>query len=360
MQRALFLAAVLTAVAVPAPAAAQWLGLQTPGLPRNADGSVDMTAPAPVLADGRPDLSGIWYPADATGELFEAEKIQPWARDLMIAHERAFYGDDPRFHCLPSGPGIYPAGRSASGTRRMVHTPAFIAVLNSDLTYRQIFVDGRSLEENPFPTWLGYSVGHWEGDTLVVESNGYNDKTWLNRKGLHHTEQLRITERYRRPDFGHIELEVTYEDPGTFEEPVTASIELRLAADTEILESVCNEDSVGRTYWDGAISQAEENVVEVDAAVLATYVGTYEGTWLGNAIRATVTLEDGGLFLERTPPYSEGGNTASAKSELVALSDNAFECICGLGFTFNLDESGTATELLEVHVSGAWPFRRVR
>ena len=91
-----------------------------------------------------------------------------------------------------------------------------IVFLNEDFTFRQIFMDGRALESNPHPVWMGYSIGRWDGDTLVVESNGYNDKTWVHNEGLPHTERLRITERYRRPDFGHVQIDVTYDDPGAF------------------------------------------------------------------------------------------------------------------------------------------------
>ncbi|MGD2166826.1 MAG: hypothetical protein PVF63_01895, partial [Gammaproteobacteria bacterium] len=159
--------ATLLLAAVVAPAAAQWLDLTTPGLPRTADGALDRAAPAPRTADGRPDLSGIWVPTDFSGSILDSDKIQQWARDEIAAHTSNFFANDPRFHCLPSGPGAYPAGGAYAGTRRIVQQPNFIAVLNADLTYRQIFLDGRELEENPFPTWTGYSVGHWDGDTLV-------------------------------------------------------------------------------------------------------------------------------------------------------------------------------------------------
>ena len=119
---------------------------------------------------------------------------------------------------------------------------AMLAMLESDLTYRQIFMDGRKLEKDPNPTWMGYAVGHWEGDMLVVESNGYNDKTWLDYDGHPHTESLRVTERYRRPDFGHIELEVTLDDPKAYAKPWTVAIKMELTADTEILEMVCDNE----------------------------------------------------------------------------------------------------------------------
>jgi hypothetical protein len=207
---------------------------------------------------------------------------------------------------------------------------------------------------------MGYSAGRWDGDTLIVESNGYNDKTWLTREGLPHTDQLRITERYRRLDYGHMELEITYVDPGTFTEPVQATVDLLLRPDGAMLEVVCNESETGQQHYSGDMSQSEQKVVEVPVEVLEKYVGTYRGIWLGNMITAEVTLEDGELFLKRTPRYSDtGGNTEFDTSALVPQSQNAFDSDFGLGWIFNVDDDGEVTSVSEVHVSGAWPFERV-
>ncbi len=343
------------------PVHAQWFDWQSPIVPRNADGSADMSAPAPRTAAGRADLSGLWVPDDARGSLFDESKIRGWALDAMAAAEDNFYTTDPRFHCLPSGPSSYPAGASVGGTRRIIQNPDIIAVLNPDMTYRQIFMDGRGLEDEPLlPTWMGYSAGRWDGDTLIVESNGYNDKTWLTREGLPHTDQLRITERYRRLDYGHMELEITYVDPGTFTEPVQATVDLVLRPDGAMLEVICNESETGQQHYSGDMSQSEQKVVEVPVEVLEKYVGTYRGTWLGNMITAEVTLEDGELFLKRTPRYSDtGGNTEFDTSPLVPQSQNAFDSDFGLGWIFNVDDDGEVTSVSEVHVSGAWPFERV-
>ena len=353
-------AIVLILATVSVPLSAQWLDLKTPGIPRSADGKVNMNAPTPKTATGRVDLSGRWVPVEATGSLFDTDKIQDWALDAMAAQERDFYRNDPRFNCLPSGPGSYPAGASVGGTRRIVQHPDIVAVLNSEMNYRQIFTDGRKLEDKPWPTWEGYSVGHWEGDTLVVESRGFNDKTWLTREGLPHTDQLQITERYRRPDFGHIDLDITYRDPGTFKEPVTAAIKMEYRADGEILEIVCNESSKGRSHYTGEVKQAETKVVEIPKATLQKYIGTYQGIWLGRLITTEVVVEDGEVVLIRTPRYSDtGGNTDSAKYRLIPQSQTAFDCSCGLGFVFKADADGVVREVSEVHVSGAWPFKRV-
>ncbi len=348
--------AILVLLLSVTPSQAQWLDLRTPLIPRTADGEPDLSAPAPRTADGRPDLSGLWSVRNVTGSLLDETRVHEWARTTMAEHEAGFFLDDPQFQCLPSGPGTL---SQTNVVRRIIQSPTVIAILYSNLTYRQIFTDGRELEPDPLPTWTGYSVGRWDGDTLVVESNGYNDRTWLHARGLPHTERLRVTERYRRVDFGRVEVEVSYEDSDTFDTPLEASFELRFRADDEMLESVCDESSEGRSHWSGDISQAEAQVVEVAPETLARYVGAYEGIWLGNLIRAEVTLEDGELYLLRTPPYRLNANIESEKLPLVALSDTAFECICGLGFIFSGDEGGMATEVAEVHVSGAWPFVRV-
>src|SRR5215472_11194468 len=133
--------------------------------------------------------------------------------------------------------------------KRFLQTPAMIVIFNDDLTYRQIFMDGRALETDPNPSWMGYSVGHWDGDTLVVESNGYNDRTWLDRDGHPHSEALRVTERYRRTDFGHMDIQVTLNDSKVYAKPWTVTLSADFTPDTELGEAVCNESSAGREHW---------------------------------------------------------------------------------------------------------------
>ena len=336
------------------PLAAQWLTLPTPGIPRMADGEPDLSAPAPRFADGHPNLTGLWVSAGVSGDLFDPTKVHEWARTLMTERERRFWEDNPSFLCLPSGPGYLAAG----GRRRIVQSPTVIAFLYSDLAYRQVFMDGRELEPDPLPTWMGYSVGRWNGDTLVVESNGYNDKTWLNRRGLGHTEQLRITERYHRSDFGHMQLEITYEDPGVFDSPLHAVMEMEFAADDELLEAVCNEASEGRSHWGSGVADAEAAAVDVAPEILAEYVGTYRGYWLRNQYTLEVTLEDGALLIQR----NGAGNVQRNGTEnlrLIPRSETTFDCSCGWGYIFTRGDEGMATEVAEVHVSGAWAFRRV-
>jgi len=351
--------AALALLMVTAPLMAQWLSLPTPGIPRTADGEPNLTAPVPRGDDGRPDLTGLWLPQRASGSFLDPANVQPWARALLAEHQDRYYQDDPRFRCLPSGPGILALGGPSAGYRRIVQNPTLIAILRADMTYRQIFMDGRELEPNPLPTWMGYSVGRWDGDMLVVESNGYNDKTWIHRDGLPHTESLRVTERYRRVDFGHIQLEVTFEDPGTFDSPLHAVIDMDLMADNEMLETICNEASETEGRWGGAITEVEDSAMEVAPEILARYAGTYEGSWLRTETTLEVTIEDGALFLLRTPPYAEAEFTGTGRSRLIPTSETAFECSCGLGFIFTAEGDEMATEVSEVHVSGEWIFTRV-
>ena len=355
MQRRL---ATLILLVSTAPVAAQWLTLPTPGIPRTADGEPDISAPVPRAADGHPDLTGLWLPQRASGSVFDPANVQPWARALMVEREDQYYAEDPRFRCLPSGPGILALGGPNAGYRRIVQNPAMIAILHADMSYRQIFMDGRELEPDPLPTWMGYSVGRWDGDTLIVESNGYNDKTWIHRDGLSHTESLRITERYRRLDFGHMQLEVIFEDSGTFDSPLNAVIDLEFQADNEMLETVCNEASENDGRWGGAITDAVEDAVEVAPELLERYVGMYTGIWLGAPTTLEVTLEDGEMFLLRTPPYAEAEFTGTGRSRLIPRSETAFECSCGLGFIFTVDSNERVTAVSEVHVSGEWVFPR--
>ena len=319
-----------------------------------------MGAPVPTTAEGGVDLSGLWVPEDARGSLFDESNIQPGALEVMAEAEASFYTTDPRFHCLPSGPSSYPAGGTVGGTRRILQRSDIIAILNPDMTYRQVFMDGRGLPEPLLPAWMGYSAGRWDGDALIVESNGYSDKTWLTREGLPHTDRLRITERYTRLDYGHMALEITYEDPGTFTRSVQATVDLVLRPDGAMLEVICNESETGQRHYSGEIRQAEEKVVEVRIEVLEQYVGTYQGVWGPNLVTAEVTLEDGQLFLTRTPRYSDtGGNSDSDTSLLIPQSEIAFDSSFGLGWVFNADDDGEITSVSEVHVSGAWPFERV-
>jgi hypothetical protein len=227
-----------------APAKAQWIRLKTPGLPRTPDGKPNLNVPAPRLS-GKPDLTGLWrfnadpYTNNVTVDL-KPEEIDPSVVTLYKQRMEDLGKDDPStFRCLPSGPRqLY----APSSWVRIVQTPAMIVMLYEDLIYRQIFTDGRELPKDPNPSFMGYSVGRWDGDTLVVDSAGFNDRTWLDFGGHPHSESLKMTERIKRTKLGRLEVEVRLEDRKFYTRPWTVPVRGELVADTEMLEYVCNEN----------------------------------------------------------------------------------------------------------------------
>jgi hypothetical protein len=251
-------------------AEAQWLDYRTPGIPRTAGGKPDLAAPAPRTADGKPDFSGVWRtdlerPADA--KPVETAKLLPWAEAIAKKRSEDLRRDSPEVLCLPMGPS------PGMGVGKVVQTPGLLLMLYDGTLYRQIFLDGRDLPKDPNPDWMGYSVGHWNGDTLIVESNGFNDRSWLRGDGAPHTEQLHVTERIRRPDFGHLEVRMTYVDAGALLAPwnVTARY---LLDDIQPLEYVCNENERDRAHLIGRASDLRS--VKLEPELLAEYAGTYE------------------------------------------------------------------------------------
>jgi hypothetical protein len=327
-----------------------------PGIPRTADGEPDLTAPTPRGADGRPDLSGVWDGSPPLVRLDEAT-LQPWVADLVRQRQDDFYKSRPFYQCRPSGPESQRYG----SWKRFIHTPAVLAILNEELTYRVIHLDGRDLEADPLPSWQGYAVGRWDGDTLVAESNGYNDKTWVSRFGVSHTEALRITERYRRPDFGHLQVEVTLTDPGAFTKPWGFTVDMELAADTDMLEAVCE---TGTEAWGGSLSQAADEAVTVPPEVLARYVGAYSGRYAGGERTYEVSVVDGELFATIVGENSGVGLAAAGLDEaaprpLVARTETLFEGL-GLGYRFIFNDQGEVTDLVLIHVSGDYRYARQR
>jgi hypothetical protein len=328
------------------PAAAQWLDRPWPGIPRTAEGKPNLTAPAPRGPDGKPDLTGVWNGPTPEPRLDPAN-AQPWVNDLVRQRQHEYHKTRPSYQCLPSGPE---ADRFA-GWKRILQTPTAIAILNDDLTYRVIFMDGRELEASPAPSWMGDSVGRWDGDTLVVDSFGFNDKTWLSRYGQAHTEALRVRARYRRPDFGHLQVEVTFTDPGAYAKPWGFTANMTLAADTEMLESVCERSS---EHWAGSLSDAANMAVTVSADVLARYVGVYRGIYLGTRRTVEVSLSGGQLIAKVVGIAGvDGGETRP----LVPLSQTLFEGL-GLGYQFIVDDKGAATEVVEIHITGPYRYAR--
>jgi hypothetical protein len=210
---------------------AQWFGVPTHGLPRLADGKPNLLAPTPRTTDGKPDLSGIWH-SDPTEDGFtyarniaadlKPEDVLPWAASVAAERVENSQKDQPWARCLPIG---MPLDETTSIPYRIVQTPGLVVLFHEefDISPRQIFTDGRELPKDPNPAWRGYSIGKWDGDTLVVETAGFNDKTWLDQMGHPHSEQLRLTERFRRVDYGHMVLEITVDDPKAFRRPITVT-----------------------------------------------------------------------------------------------------------------------------------------
>ena len=324
------------------PASAQWLDRKTPGIPRTPDGKPNLKAPAPRGPDGKIDLTGIWN-GPVPEALADPANAQPWINDLVRQREQEYWKKRPSYQCLPSGP----EADRAAGWKRILQTPAMIAVLNDDLTYRVIHTDGRELEANPAPSWMGVSAGHWDGDTLVVESAGFNDKTWLSRYGQGHTEALRVTERYRRPDFGHLHVDVTFTDPGAYAKPWGYTADLTLVPDTEMLESVCEITS---DHWTGTIS---DGAVTVAPDVLARYVGVYTGLYGSTKRTIEVSLSGGQLVAKIIGAAAVDGGEIRP---LVPRTQTLFEGL-GIAYQFIVNDKGT-TDLVEIHISGPQKFTR--
>ncbi len=328
----------------------QWLDYPTPSIPRTADGKPNFAAPAPRTSDGKPDLSGLWnmnagpgHLANVTADLKPGE-IRPWAEALYKRRLGDLGKDDPWTEkCLPAGPRVILTG--ANGPSRITQTPQLIVILYEDLTYRQIFMDGRTLPSDPNPSWMGYSVGHWDGDSLVVESTGFNDRSWLDMGGHPHTEALRTTERFRRTSFGHMDFQVTFDDAKAYTRPWTISFGVNFVADTSMLEYVCAENEKDREHLIGRT--AEEKGVTVALEVLAKYVGIYETVaTTGSAMSARmfrVTLADGQLMIEI------GGN---GKIPLIPLSETTFSPRLLGTYEFVKDSRGVVTHMMAYSTEG--------
>jgi hypothetical protein len=290
----------------------------------------------------------VWN-AEAPAARPAADVLKPWVNDLVRQRQQEYFKTRPAYQCLPSGPEAEKFG----GWKRVLQTPTAIAILSDDLTYRVIHMDGRELEANPAPSWTGYSVGRWDGDTLVVDSNGFNDKTWASRYGVSHTDKLVMTERYRRIDVGHLHVEVTVTDPAAYVKPWGFTVDMKLEADTEMLESVCEHSS---DEWAGALSDAANRAVTVSPEVLKRYVGVYSGIYQGNPRTVEVSLSGDQLIAKSvTSEPVEAG----APRVLVPQSQTLFEGL-GLGYQFIVDDKGVATDVVEIHVSGPYRYPRKR
>ena len=249
---------------------AQWLNQPMAGAPRTRDGKIDMTGPVPRV-NGKPDLSGIWQvqgDARAPNGLFglgeslnsryfrdilsdfkpEERPLTPLGVERLRQHTQpgAF---NPTLNCLPDG---VPHGDLLPEPFKIIHSPGVIVMLYEvETTFRQIFMDGRKLPADMSPTWQGYSVGRWDGDTLVIDSAGYNDRSWLDARGTPRSTDMRIEERFRRRDYGHMDLTITITDPQIFTKPITFSVVEELLPDTDLLEHYCVENERDDAHMPG-------------------------------------------------------------------------------------------------------------
>jgi len=244
------LIAVCVAMFVCMPLYAQWTKVPPPAIPRGPDGKPNLSAAAPKLPDGTPDLSGVWEPAEtkwlrnlAADLKPEDVPFQPWAKALY--DERAaglHWKEEPDANCLPQGT---PKILVAPAPWKVVQTANFIVFVHEAFNlWRQVFLDGR--ERLPLDdltqTWFGYSLGKWEGDTLVVDTVGFNGKVWLDQLGKPSTDALHVIERFHRKDFGHMDIQITIDDPKAYTKPWTVTVGARLAPNTELLEFICLEN----------------------------------------------------------------------------------------------------------------------
>jgi hypothetical protein len=231
------------------PVQAQWVKVPRANIPRTADGKPNLSAPAPRSPDGKPDLSGVWEPnsnkyvQDLAADLKPGDvPFQPWAKALFDERKTGAHSkEDQPAHCLPQG---VPRINAAPAPWKLVQRPDFVVIVYEAFNlWRQIFLDGRQMAEDAPSTWLGYSTGKWEGDTLVVDTRGFNGKAWIDQLGKPSTEALHVIERFRRKDFGHMDIQITIDDPKAYTKPWTVTESVRLLPETDLMEAICNENN---------------------------------------------------------------------------------------------------------------------
>jgi hypothetical protein len=289
MRVVVFVLAAISAALTPALLSAQWPPYPTAGVPRTPDGKPDLNAPAPRTADGKPDFSGVWEyvrsrdgqpassaatpsgatpsagtsaglgpaPAAGTSQFFNIGTglkgglpFQPWAAELRKQRAANNNKDNPDAHCLPLG---LMQLHTHPQPRKIIQTPGVIVILyEANGGVRQIFTDGRPLPRNdPQPWWYGYSTAKWDGDTLVVETNGFRDDVWLDVEGSPMTSAGKMTERIRRPSYGYLETEITVDDPKAYTKPWTVKVNHRIMLDTDLIEFVCQENEKDAPHLTG-------------------------------------------------------------------------------------------------------------
>jgi hypothetical protein len=249
--------------------AAQWLKNPTPGVPRRADGTVNVTAPAPRMPNGKPDLSGLWMTAESNRpqrpgaetrdeagddtnitasrhmkdigvDLPGGLPYQPWLIPIVKERTANEALDDPHIRCLPDN---FLRAYGLPHLLKFVQSPQLLIVLNEmNAGYRQVFSDGRPLPKDPNPTWQGYSSANWSGDTLVIDTIGLRDDTWIDWNGSVLTESAKVREEIRRPDFGHLEIKATIDDPKAYTKPWTVTLKQRIVVDAELIDEICLEN----------------------------------------------------------------------------------------------------------------------
>jgi hypothetical protein len=281
MRHATFALIVAAALAATAPLTAQWVTYPTPGVPRRADGKVDMAAPAPRLATGKPDLSGLWMTADPNrgagrgtpppvnvpDEAGDQRNVtasrqmrdigvdlpgglpyQPWLIPIVKERTANEAIDDPHIRCLPDN---FLRAYGLPHLLKFVHSPQLLVVLNEmNAGYRQVFTDGRPLPKDPNPSWQGYSSATWSGDTLVIDTIGLRNDSWIDWNGSVLTEAAKVREEIRRPDFGHLEITVTVDDPKAYTKPWTVTLKQRIVVDTDLIDEICLENEKFEEFVD--------------------------------------------------------------------------------------------------------------
>src|SRR5437588_4870047 len=249
---------------------AQWLKYPTAGVPRSRDGKPNLTAPAPRTREGKPDFSGMWLTADGIpctvgispfqvcGSELPMSRYginigaglpgglpyQPWAAQQVKNQTAQNSKDDPHARCLPD---TFVRLYGLPHMQKFVQVPGLLLMIYElNANYRQIFTDGRPLPADPQPTWNGYSSGKWEGDTLVVDSIGFRDGLWLDIVGSPLTDAAKVRERIRRPDYGHLEIEVSVDDSKAYTRPWTVTLKQAIVVDTELVDEICLENEKSR------------------------------------------------------------------------------------------------------------------
>ena len=268
--KAVIAVTLLMALAVAPDTYGQWKQVPDKSVPRTTTGEPNLTAPVPRAADGKPDLTGVWLPdvdpppegvvfvegelplprhlMDITADLEPGEvEMMPWAAELFDQRLGSRGLHDPIAYCKPWGVTLLTANIIPY---KIVQMPDLVIILNEqDTVFRQIFLDGREPVEDPLPRYMGYSTGRWDDDELVVDTTGLTEETWLDAMGHPHTESLHLTERFRRRDAGHLEIETTIDDPGTYSQPFTYTVTATVMPDDDLLEFFCTDNELSSDHY---------------------------------------------------------------------------------------------------------------